>query len=79
LPANDPAGKNAIHGFAAFRPWRVVDTSESDFEASVTGEFEPARDAPDIAELWPGEYCLRVTITRIFAWNRSAACRRGWE
>jgi aldose 1-epimerase len=25
LPPNDPAMKNAIHGFACRRPWRVVD------------------------------------------------------
>src|SRR5688572_28942297 len=28
LPTNDPSGKNAIHGFACRKPWRVVDLGE---------------------------------------------------
>ena len=40
LPTNDPAGKNAIHGFACRRPWRVVDQGADASSAWVTGEFQ---------------------------------------
>ncbi len=61
LPLNDPAGKNAIHGFVASRPWRVVEHGADAFQAWVTAEFEGARAAADAHELWPCDYCLRIT------------------
>ena len=46
LPANDPAMKNAIHGFACRRPWRVVDQgTDGSTNAWVTGAFRGSADA----------------------------------
>jgi aldose 1-epimerase len=61
LPLNDPAGKNAIHGFAAYRAWRVVEQGSDDRQAWITGEFLGSRDAADAVHLWPADYRLRVT------------------
>jgi aldose 1-epimerase len=61
LPLNDPAGKNAIHGFACRRPWRVVEEGATDEAAWVTGEFRGSIDGMDARELWPADYLIRVT------------------
>lgn len=61
LPLNDPAKKNAIHGFACRRPWRVVDHGADASSAWATGEFLGSRDAADCRTLWPADYRLRVT------------------
>jgi aldose 1-epimerase len=61
LPQNDPAKKNAIHGFACRRPWRVVDQGADQTSAWVTGEFQGSRDAADCHDLWPADYRLRIT------------------
>jgi aldose 1-epimerase len=61
LPPNDPVKKNAIHGFACRRPWRVVDQGADGDGAWLTGEFHGARDAADCRDLWPADYVLRVT------------------
>ena len=61
LPLNDPVQKNAIHGFACRRPWRVVGQGADGFGAWLTGEFHGARDAADCRELWPADYVLRLT------------------
>jgi aldose 1-epimerase len=61
LPLNDPAGKNAIHGFACRRPWRVVAHDADGSAAAVTGEFRGSLDAADARDLWPADYLLRVT------------------
>lgn len=61
LPLNDPSGKNAIHGFACRRPWRVVDHGSDLSSAWLTGEFHCARDAPECLPLWPADHRLRVT------------------
>jgi aldose 1-epimerase len=61
LPLNDPTGKNAIHGFAAQRAWRVIGRGGDDKEAWLTGEFHGSRDAADAALLWPCDYRLRLT------------------
>jgi aldose 1-epimerase len=65
LPINDPASKNAIHGFAHTRPWRVVDQGASDGSAWITAEFHGSVDAPETMALWPTDYRLRVTY-RLF-------------
>ena len=52
---SDGAG-NAIHGFVFDRPWRVAERSET----SATGRFELSADAPDRADLWPGDFRLTV-------------------
>jgi aldose 1-epimerase len=61
LPLNDPAGKNAIHGFACRRPWRVVSQGADDAAAWVTGEFRLSQDAPEARDLWPADCTIRVT------------------
>jgi aldose 1-epimerase len=61
LPLNDPAQKNAIHGFACRRPWRVVSQGADDSSAWVTAEFQGSVDAADVRDLWPADYRLRVT------------------
>jgi aldose 1-epimerase len=61
LPLNDPAKKNAIHGFACRRPWHVVDRGADEASAWITGEFQGWRDAPECRALWPADYRLRLT------------------
>ena len=61
LPRNDSTGKNAIHGFACRRPWRVVDHGTDGESAWVTGEFHARQDAPDCLSFWPSDYRIRVT------------------
>lgn len=75
LPTTDTLG-NAIHGFCADRPWRVIRQGEN----FVTGEFQLSRDAPDRLPLWPADFQLtleyRLIHNRLRAsftiFNRSA-------
>jgi aldose 1-epimerase len=62
LPRNDPAQKNAIHGFACRVPWRVIDRGADGESAWVTGEFRCSLDAPASRPLWPADHQLRLTI-----------------
>jgi aldose 1-epimerase len=62
LPANDPSGKNAIHGFACRKQWRVIDRGADAHSAWVTGEFHGLLDAPETAALWPTDYRIRVVV-----------------
>jgi aldose 1-epimerase len=61
LPLNDPGGKNAIHGFACRRPWRVVDQGADSASAWVTGEFQGSVDSPATRALWPADFRIRLT------------------
>jgi len=61
LPRNESGGKNAIHGFACQRTWRVTSHGADATMAWVTGEFRGSLDAVDCAGLWPSDYLLRVT------------------
>ena len=61
LPIDDPAHKNAIHGFACRHPWRVVGQGADASCAWVTGEFQTGRDAPDCLPLWPADHLIRIT------------------
>src|SRR5262249_4683208 len=61
LPLNDPSQKNAIHGFACFKPWRVVEQGADTNGAWLTGEFQGSHDAPESLERWPADYRLRIT------------------
>jgi aldose 1-epimerase len=61
LPLNDPAGKNAIHGFACRSAWRVVDQGADGESAWLTGEFQISRDANAALPLWPADGRLRLT------------------
>lgn len=51
LEAGDPLG-NAIHGFAMWRPWRVMEESAS----HAVGEFHAFRDDPTLKERWPADF-----------------------
>ncbi len=55
LPLGDPSGKNAIHGFAFRRAWRVVDQGAHASNAWITGEFHGSIDAPETLPLWPAD------------------------
>ncbi len=61
LPLNDPAGKNAIHGWACRSAWRVLDHGADAESAWLTGEFHGSRDAPDWRPHWPADHRLRLT------------------
>ena len=61
LPLNDSSGKNAIHGFACFRPWRVVDRGASGDSAWVTCAFRGTVDAIDAMDRWPADYEIHIT------------------
>jgi aldose 1-epimerase len=62
LPPNDPAQKNAIHGFACRHPWRVVGHGADATSAWITGQFRGSLDAPECRDLWPADYELTLTI-----------------
>jgi aldose 1-epimerase len=61
LPLNDPAGKNAIHGWACRSPWRVIDEGADAESVWLTGEFQLSRDASEARALWPADGRLRLT------------------
>jgi aldose 1-epimerase len=65
LPLGDPSGKNAIHGFAFIRAWRVVSHGTDAEQAWLTGEFHGRIDAAETLPLWPADYRIRVTY-RLF-------------
>lgn len=60
LPLNDPGAKNAIHGFACRRPWRVRNSHGAENLATLSAEFQGSIDAPNEAALWPGDYKLTL-------------------
>ena len=60
MPANDPAHKNAIHGFAPRHAWRVFGYSFDEQSAWIHADFQPSIDAPETLGLWPGDYILSV-------------------
>jgi len=47
---------NAIHGFVHTRPWRVINKSTN----TVTGKFQASVDAPEVLDLWPSDFLIRV-------------------
>jgi aldose 1-epimerase len=51
LEPGDALG-NAIHGFAMWRPWRVVEHSAS----HAVGEFHAWRDDPSLKNRWPADF-----------------------
>lgn len=61
LPLNDPAKKNAIHGFACRRPWKLANIGTEADSAAVSAEFSSTSAPPDIRASWPADYLLRVT------------------
>jgi aldose 1-epimerase len=62
LPMNDPAQKNAIHGFACRKPWHVTDSGADDDSAWIRGVFRCSIDAPECLPLWPADHQLTLTI-----------------
>jgi aldose 1-epimerase len=62
LPQNDPAKKNAIHGFACRKPWRVLGQGSDVNTAWLQLEFHGAVDAPESAAHWPADYRIRLTF-----------------
>ena len=62
LPLNDSTQKNAAHGFACRRPWRVVAQGANDESVWVTGEFRCSIDDPDSVKFWPADHQIRLTV-----------------
>ena len=62
LPLNDSTAKNAIHGFACRKPWRVIGQGADAQSAWVTGEFKCSIDDPDSVKHWPADHQIRLTI-----------------
>jgi len=62
LEAGDALG-NAIHGFAMWRPWRLVEESSS----HAVGEFHAFRDDPSLKARWPADF--RISAEYRFAGN----------
>jgi aldose 1-epimerase len=62
LPKNDPAGANAIHGFACRGPWRVRSQGADADAAWLTVEWQLSRDCPEARPLWPADCRLGLTF-----------------
>jgi aldose 1-epimerase len=62
LPLNDPAQKNAAHGFACRVPWRVAGQGADGESAWLTGVFRCSIDAPQNRLMWPADHELRLTV-----------------
>ncbi|HEX3149930.1 MAG TPA: aldose 1-epimerase [Gemmataceae bacterium] len=60
LPKNDSTHANAIHGFAPRAPWRVMGYGVDAHGAWLHGDFRISADAPEAADLWPGDGVLSV-------------------
>lgn len=50
---------NAIHGFAMWRPWRVLEQSEN----RVVGQFHAWRDDPSLKDRWPADFRLSAAYS----------------
>jgi aldose 1-epimerase len=61
LPPNDPAGKNAIHGFACRTPWRVAGRGADASGAWLRGAWRCSTDAPQCRPLWPADQEIELT------------------
>ncbi len=48
---------NAIHGFVHTRGWQIVEQTDQ----AITAEFSAARQAPELLQLWPTDFCIRGT------------------
>ena len=60
LPLEDSTKKNAIHGFACRKPWRVIGSGADESGAWIAGEFQGSVDAPESLAQWPTDYGIRV-------------------
>ena len=61
---------NAIHGFALWRAWRVIEQSDQ----KVVGQFHAWRDDPTLKSRWPADFCITAAYT--LAGNRLDASYR---
>lgn len=66
LPLNDPAGKNAIHGFACRSAWNVQERGADATSAWLTFDYRTSRDAPAVLPLWPADQHLTLRV-QLFA------------
>ena len=73
LPLNDGTLKNAIHGFACRKPWRVIGQGADASSAWVVGEFQTLLDAPECLPLWPADQLIRITYRLGTGWLRVEA------
>jgi aldose 1-epimerase len=73
LPLNDGTLKNAIHGFACRKPWRVIGQGADASSAWVVGEFQTLLDAPECLPLWPADQLIRITHRLGAGWLRVEA------
>jgi aldose 1-epimerase len=62
LPLNDSTQKNAIHGFACRKPWRVAGSGADAESAWVKGVFRCSLDAPECLALWPADHEIALTL-----------------
>jgi aldose 1-epimerase len=58
---------NAIHGFAMWRPWRVIERGER----RIMGQFHAWRDDPSLKTRWPADF--RITAAYVLEGNRLEA------
>lgn len=58
LEPGDALG-NAIHGFAMWRPWRVIEHSAS----RIVGQFHAWRADPSLRNRWPADFKLTASYT----------------
>jgi aldose 1-epimerase len=58
LEAGDAFG-NAIHGFVMWRPWRVIEQTNS----RVVGQFHAWRDDPGLQARWPADFHITATYS----------------
>jgi len=58
LEAGDALG-NAIHGFAMWRPWRIIDQADN----RLSGQFHAWRDDPSLKNRWPADFRLTAVYT----------------
>lgn len=54
---------NAIHGFAIAAPWDVVEHAVTSAGATVTGQFQLSKNAPESLAHWPADAILRIRYT----------------
>jgi aldose 1-epimerase len=58
LEAGDAFG-NAIHGFVMWRPWRIIEQTDS----RVVGQFHAWREDPSLQARWPADFRITATYT----------------
>lgn len=62
LIPNDPAMRNAIHGFACRTAWRIVNCGSDADSAWITGVFRGSIDGGWTPEQWPADHEIELTV-----------------